>query len=196
MNPPTREGRKLGSVGTALDGLDVKVCGPDGTEQPIGQVGEVVVRGATLMLGYLGLPKATVDAIPDGWLRTGDLGYLDQDGYLFLTDRKNDVINRGGENISAREVEEVLYEHPLVVDAAVVGAPDAEYGELVVAFVVLRSGAPSPASVIEELIAHCREQLARFKVPARIEILEELPKNAVGKIAKQELRGRLRQLVP
>ncbi len=90
----------------------------------------------------------------------------------------------------------MLYEHPLVVDAAVVGAPDAAYGELVVALVVLRSGAPSPASVIEELIAHCREQLARFKVPARIEILEELPKNAVGKIAKQELRGRLRQLVP
>jgi acyl-CoA synthetase (AMP-forming)/AMP-acid ligase II len=196
MNPPTREGRKLGSVGTALDGLEVKVFGPDGTEQPIGQVGEVVVRGATLMLGYLGLPKATVDAIPDGWLRTGDLGSLDQDGYLFLTDRKNDVINRGGENISAREVEEVLYEHPLVVDAAVVGAPDAEYGELVVAFVVLRSGAPSPASVIEELITHCREQLARFKVPTRIETLEELPKNTVGKVAKQELRGRLRQLVP
>jgi acyl-CoA synthetase (AMP-forming)/AMP-acid ligase II len=196
MNPPTREGRKLGSVGTALDGLEVKVFGPDGTEQPIGQVGEVVVRGATLMLGYLGLPKATVDAIPDGWLRTGDLGYLDQDGYLFLTDRKNDVINRGGENISAREVEEVLYEHPLVVDAAVVGAPDAAYGELVVAFVVLRSGAPSPASVIEELITHCREQLARFKVPTRIETLEELPKNTVGKVAKQELRGRLRQLVP
>ena len=196
MNPPTREGRKLGSVGTALDGLEVKVFGPDGTEQPIGQVGEVVVRGATLMLGYLGLPKATVDAIPDGWLRTGDLGYLDRDGYLFLTDRKNDVINRGGENISAREVEEVLYEHPLVVDAAVVGAPDAAYGELVVAFVVLRSGAPSPASVIEELIAHCREQLARFKVPTRIETLEELPKNTVGKVAKQELRGRLRQLVP
>ena len=194
MNPPTREGRKLGSVGTALDGLEVRILGSDATEQAIGQVGEVVVRGDTVMLGYLGLPEATAEAIPDGWLRTGDLGYLDQDGYLFLTDRKNDLINRGGEMISAREVEEALYEHPLVLDAAVVAAPDAEYGEQIAAFVVLRGTELSSAEAIEELLAHCRKQLARFKIPTRVEVLKELPKNAVGKVAKQQLRAQLMDL--
>ena len=114
------------------------MLGADGIAMQTGQTGEIAVRGPTLMLGYLGLPEATAEAIPDGWLRTGDIGYLDPDGYLFLTDRKKDLIIRGGENISAREIEEVLYEHPLVVDAAVVGAQDAIYGEVVAAFVVLR----------------------------------------------------------
>ncbi len=134
MNPPTRHGRRLGSVGTALDGLEVRVLGPAGAEQPVGVVGEVAVRGPTLMLGYRGLPEATAEAIPDGWLRTGDLGFFDEDGSLYLTDRKKDVIIRGSENISAREVEEVLYTHPLVAETAVVGAPDVAYGEQVVAF--------------------------------------------------------------
>jgi long-chain acyl-CoA synthetase len=149
------------------------------------------VRGPTLMLGYLGLPEATAEAIPDGWLRTGDIGYLDPDGYLFLTDRKKDLIIRGGENISAREIEEVLYEHPLVVDAAVVGAPDAIYGEVVAAFVVLRDNniSTSSASIVEEILACCRERLTHFKVPAHVEIVEELPKNAVGKVTKQALRA-------
>ena len=115
-------------------------------------------------------------------------GYLDRDGYLFLTDRKKDIIIRGGENISAREIEEILYTHPLVADAAVVGAPDADLGERVVAFVVLRGEYPSAATVDETLLGHCREHLARFKVPTRIEVLAELPKNAVGKVAKQDLR--------
>ena len=166
------------------------MLGPDGVEQPAGSVGEIVVRGPTIMLGYLGLPQATKEAIPDGWLRTGDLGYLDRDGYLFLTDRKKDIIIRGGENISAREIEEVLYAHPLVVEAAVVGAPDTEFGERVVAFVELRGEQHFTAGASELLLAHCRERLARFKVPSRIEVLKEIPKNAVGKVAKQDLRGR------
>jgi acyl-CoA synthetase (AMP-forming)/AMP-acid ligase II len=190
MNPPTREGRRLGSVGTALDGLKVRVLGPNDTEQPVGSVGEVATQGPSVMLGYLGLPKETKEVIPDGWLRTGDLGYLDQDGYLFLTDRGKDLIIRGGENISPREIEEVLYAHAMVAEVAVVGLPDATYGERVVAFVVLRDRPLSPADLIEELLAHCRKRLARFKVPAQIEVLEEMPKNAVGKVAKQELRGR------
>ena len=191
MNPPTREGRRLGSVGTALDGLEVRVLGADGIAMQTGQTGEIAVRGPTLMLGYLGLPEATAEAIPDGWLRTGDIGYLDPDGYLFLKDRKKDLIIRGGENISAREIEEVLYEHPLVVDAAVVGAPDAIYGEVVAAFVVLRDNniSTSSASIVEEILACCRERLTRFKVPAHVEIVEELPKNAVGKVTKQALRA-------
>lgn len=196
MNPPTREGRKLGSVGTVLDGLEVKILGSDEKEQAMDQVGEVVARGDTLMVGYLGLPEVTAEAIPDGWLRTGDLGYFDDEGYLFLTDRKDDMIKRGGEKVSAREVEEVLYEHPMVVEAAVVGATDIAYGEVVIAFVVLRSEVTSPANVVEELTAHCRLQLAKFKVPARIEVWKELPKNTVGKVAKKELRERSLQIVP
>jgi acyl-CoA synthetase (AMP-forming)/AMP-acid ligase II len=190
MNPPTLEGRKLGSVGTALDGLNVRVIGSSGTEQPVGSVGEVVTEGPSVMLGYHGLPKETAEAIPDGWLRTGDLGYLDQDGYLFLTDRKKDLIIRGGENISPREVEEVLYAHAMVAEAAVLGLPDHIYGERVVAFVVPREVSRSRADVVEELLAYCRARLARFKVPAQIEVLHDMPKNAVGKIAKQELRRR------
>ena len=140
------------------------------------------------MLGYRGSPEATAEAIQNGWLRTGDLGYLDEDGYLFLTDRKKDIIIRGGENISSREVEEVLSEHPSIAEAAVVGAPDAQYGEQVVAFVVLGDGAASLKSVEAELLAHCRVRLARFKVPARIEAMTDLPKNAVGKVLRETLK--------
>ena len=191
MNPATLEDRRLGSVGKALDGVKVRVLGPDGTEQPVGTVGEIVTQGPSVMLGYLGLPKETAEAKPDGWLRTGDLGYVDKDGYLFLTDRKKDLIIRGGENISPREVEEALYAHAAVAEAAVLGMPDPIYGEQVVAFVVLRDQSRSQAGVVEELLAHCRLRLARFKVPAHIEVLHDMPKNAVGKIATRELRERL-----
>jgi long-chain acyl-CoA synthetase len=190
MNPPTLESRKLGSVGMALDGLNVQVLGSNGMEQPVGTVGEIVTEGPSVMLGYLGLPEETAEAIQGGWLRTGDLGYLDQDGYLFLTDRKKDLIIRGGENISPREVEEVLYSHVTVAEAAVLGVPDPIYGERVVAFVVPRDVSRSQADVVEELLAYCRARLARFKVPAQINVLHDMPRNAVGKIAKQELRGR------
>jgi long-chain acyl-CoA synthetase len=191
MNPPTLEDRKLGSVGKALEGVKVRVLGPDGTEQPVGTVGEIVTQGPSVMLGYLGLPKETAEAIPDGWLRTGDLGYVDKDGYLLLSDRKKDLIIRGGENISPREVEEALYAHATVAEAAVLGLPDPVYGEQVVAFVVLRDQSRSQAGVVEELLAHFRQRLARFKVPAHIEVLHDMPKNALGKIAKRELGERL-----
>jgi acyl-CoA synthetase (AMP-forming)/AMP-acid ligase II len=190
MNPPTLEGRKLGSVGIPLDGLDVRVLGSDGAEQPVGTVGEIATKGPSVMLGYLGLPKETAEAIPDGWLRTGDLGYLDRDGFLFLTDRKKDLIIRGGENISPKEVEEVLYAHPLVAEAAVVGLLDPVYGEQVGAFVVLRDPSRATVDAMNELLAHCRTRLARFKVPTRVEVLRGMLKNSVGKIAKQELKGR------
>ena len=188
MNPPRPEERRVGSVGTALDGVEVRIFGPGNIEQPVATVGEIVVRGSTLMLGYRNLPQATAEAIPDGWLRTGDLGYLDQDGYLFLTDRKKDIIIHGGKNISASEIEEVLYAHPTVAEAAVVGVPDPSYGEQVIAFVVLRGQTQSTSDASEILVAHCRKYFAPFKVPARVKVLEEMPKNAVGKVAKQELR--------
>jgi acyl-CoA synthetase (AMP-forming)/AMP-acid ligase II len=187
MNPPTLEERRLGSVGKALAGIELRILAPDGADQPAGKAGEVAIRGATLMLGYRGLPDETAEAIPDGWLRTGDLGYLDQDGYLFLTDRKKEIIVRGGENISPREIEDVLCAHPLVAEAAVLGAPDPYYGEQVMAFVVLRNRTASWTGVTTELMGHCRERLARFKVPARIDQLEALPKNATGKVIKQAL---------
>jgi len=187
MNPATWEGRRLGSVGKVLDGLEVVVLGEDNSVRPAKEVGEVAVRGPTVMLGYRGLPEATAEAIKDKWLLTGDLGYLNDDGYLFLTDRKKDIIIRGGENISSREIEEVLTAHPLVAEAAVVGAPDTQFGEQVVAFVVLRDRAGSLKGVEAELLAHCRTRLARFKVPTRFEELNDLPKNAIGKVLKQSL---------
>ena len=193
MNPATHEGRRLGSVGKVLDGLEVKVLGEDNSAQPSRAVGEIAVRGPTVMLGYRGLPGATAETIHDGWLRTGDLGYLDEDGYLFLTDRKKDIIIRGGENISPKEIEEVLSAHPLVAESAVVGAPDTQYGERVVAFVVLRGGTASLKTVEAELLAHCYRRLARFKLPAHIEVLSELPKNAVGKVSKKTLKEAARR---
>jgi long-chain acyl-CoA synthetase len=183
MNPATREGRRLGSVGKVLDGLELMVLGEDNSARPAREVGEIAVRGPTIMLGYRGLPEATAEAIQDG-----DLGYVDEDGYLFLTDRKKDIIIRGGENISSREIEEVLTAHPLVAEAAVVGMPDAQYGEQVVAFVVLRDRVSSPKSVEAALLAHCRARLARFKVPVLIEPMNDLPKNSIGKVLKQVLR--------
>jgi acyl-CoA synthetase (AMP-forming)/AMP-acid ligase II len=189
MNPPGWE-RRLGSVGTVLEGLALRVVDAHGADLPRGEVGEVAVQGPTLMLGYHGRPEATLEAVPDGWLRTGDLGYLERDGHLFLTDRKKDVINRGGENIASREVEEALYAHPAVAEAAVVGLPDREYGERVLACVVLKPGREADQHT---LLVHCRARLARFKVPERLELLDELPKNAVGKIAKTELRQRYGQ---
>ena len=187
MNSPSASERRLGSVGSVLDGLEVRIVDQEGNTLPAGVVGEVVMRGPTMMLGYRGLMEATREVIPDGWLRTGDLGYLDAEGFLFLTDRKKDIIIRGGENISARQVEEVLHEHPLVADAAVVGAPHPDYGETAIAYVVLRRQTANDDAQTT-LLSHCRSRLARFKVPTRIVLLAELPKNAAGKVAKQVLR--------
>ncbi len=187
MNPVSGR-RKPGSVGLPLRGQEIRIVGDDGRALPAGATGEICIRGPNVMQGYLNRPEETARTIRDGWLHSGDLGYLDQDGYLFVTDRKKDIIIRGGENISAREVEDVLYRHPGVLEAAVIGVPDPEYGEQVVACVVRQPGASIGG---EELIAFCREHLARFKTPRRVEFLDELPKNGVGKIAKAVLRQRL-----
>jgi acyl-CoA synthetase (AMP-forming)/AMP-acid ligase II len=187
MNPVSGR-RKAGSVGVPLAGQEVEIHDEEGRELPAGTVGEVCIRGGTVMQGYLNRPEETAAALRDGWLRSGDLGYVDADGYLFLTDRKKDIIIRGGENISAREVEDVLYRHPAVLEAAVVGAADPEFGEQPVACVVLRQGATTAP---DELIGFCRERLARFKAPRRVLLLDDLPKNAVGKIAKAALRAQV-----
>jgi long-chain acyl-CoA synthetase len=178
--------RKIGSIGPAIRGQDVSVQDDAGNEVPSGELGEVCLRGRNVMLGYLGNPEATAAALRDGWLHTGDVGYVDEDGYFFLVDRKKDMIIRGGENVYPREIEDVLLEHAGVQSAAVVGRPDEVRGEEVHAVVVLAAGVD-----VAQLEEHCRERLAPFKVPSTWDVVDELPKTATGKIDKKVLRARL-----
>ena len=164
--------------------MDVAVLSDDGTPAVTGEIGEIVCRGDAVMSGYWNNPEATRSTLKDGWLYTGDMGSFDERGYLTLRDRSKDVVISGGSNIYPREVEEVLLEHPGVSEAAVVGAPDAEWGEVVVAFIV---GAVEPAA----LDAHLLERIARFKRPKRYLFVDALPKNSYGKVLKRELRDAL-----
>jgi len=174
----------LGSVGYARSGMDVAVLGADGSPAPVGEIGEIVCRGDAVMSGYWRNPDATRATLKDGWLYTGDMGSFDARGFLTLRDRSKDVVISGGSNIYPREVEEVLLEHPGVAEACVVGTPDPEWGEVVVAFIV---GAVEPAA----LDAHLLQRIARFKRPKRYEFVDELPKNSYGKVLKRELRASL-----
>lgn len=179
---------RLASVGRPHTGVEVRVALDDDRPLAPGQVGEVLVRGDSVMAGYLNDPEASAQTLRNGWLHTGDLGSLDEEGFLTLKDRSKDVVISGGSNIYPREVEEVLIAHPAVLEAAVVGAPDPQWGECVVAFVVRRAG----ADVSErELDALCLDRIARFKRPKRYRFVAELPKNETGKVLKTELRRRL-----
>lgn len=177
----------LGSVGYARSGVDVAVRRADGTPADVGEIGEIVCRGDVVMSGYWQNPEATAATLQDGWLHTGDMGSFDDRGLLTLRDRSKDVVISGGSNIYPREVEEVLLEHPGVVEAGVVGAPDEEWGEVVVAFIVGSASA-------DELDAHLLDRIARFKRPKRYEFIDELPKNSYGKVLKRELRDRVRSV--
>jgi long-chain acyl-CoA synthetase len=181
----------LRSAGRPLPWVDVKIADSmTGTELGPGQVGEVWVRAPNVMLGYFNRPAETAAALtPDGWLRTGDGGYVDDDGYLFLTDRIKDMIVSGGENVYPIEVEDVLAQHADIADVAVVGIPDAHWGELVKAFVILRPGC---ATTADELVAFAREHLAGYKLPRAVEFVDDLPRTASGKVLKRELRERER----
>jgi long-chain acyl-CoA synthetase len=181
--------RKAGTVGLAMPGIDVQVMDETDRLLPVGEVGEVVVRGPNVMRGYLGRAEESAQSLRGGWLHTGDVGRFDADGYLTLVDRIKDMIIRGGENIYPKEIENVLHAHPAVLEAAVVGQPDPVFGEQPVAFVTLRPGFDTTA---DELIEHSRRSLARYKVPRQAFIEAALPKNAVGKIAKPVLRDRLK----
>ncbi|WP_324199031.1 class I adenylate-forming enzyme family protein [Nocardia amamiensis] len=185
LNPPSGP-RKPGTVGLPLPGQTVAIMDADGRLVAAGTSGEVVIRGANVMRGYLGRPEATARTVVDGWLHTGDVGYFDPDGYLVLVDRIKDMIIRGGENIYPKEIENVLHTHPAVLEAAVVGAPDPVLGEVPVAHVVTMPAAGVDAA---ELIAHCRNCLARTKLPVSIELTDALPRNPVGKIDKRKLRA-------
>ena len=177
----------LGSVGHPRSGVQVAVWRPDGTPAEIGEIGEIVCRGDVVMSGYWNNPAASAATLAGGWLHTGDMGSVDARGNLTLRDRSKDVVISGGSNIYPREVEEVLIAHPGVTEAAVIGAPDPEWGEVVVAFVVAGGSAPTPA----ELDAHLLDRIARFKRPKRYVFLDELPKSSYGKVLKRELRERL-----
>jgi len=184
---PVEGVRKAGTVGLPLPGQRVEIMNAAGEILPKGETGEVVVSGPTVMRGYLNRPEETATTIIDGWLHTGDIGYLDPDGYLSLVDRAKDMIIRGGENIYPKEIESVIYTHPGVLEAAVVGRPDPVYGEVPVAFVSFRDGA---GLTTDELRAHLAQHLAKYKLPAEIVALAEVPKNPVGKIDKPTLRRR------
>ncbi|MFI2302485.1 long-chain fatty acid--CoA ligase [Actinacidiphila glaucinigra] len=175
------------SVGVPGPGTMVRVVDDKGADVPFGEHGEIAVRGPMVVPGYWNRPEATEEALPGGELRTGDIGFMDEEGWLYVVDRKKDMINASGFKVWPREVEDVLYTHPAVREAAVVGVPDAYRGESVKAFVSLRPGAAAQPS---ELIGHCRERLAAYKYPREIEILPELPKTPTGKILRRELRAR------
>jgi long-chain acyl-CoA synthetase len=180
--------RKLGSVGQPLPGVDVRILDDADRVLPVGEVGEIGVRGPNVMLGYYRMAEETAHTLRGGWLHTGDVGRLDEDGYLYIVERKKDLIIRGGLNVYPREVEEVLYAHPGVAEAAVVGVPDPLMGEEACAFVVLRPGA---AAAPEALIVFCQERLAKFKCPKQVRLVEALPKSPIGKILRKELRALL-----
>jgi long-chain acyl-CoA synthetase len=178
-----RHRERLASVGYAQPMLEVSIRDAAGSALASGSIGEVCVRGDTVMQGYWQQPEATSAAIRDGWLYTGDVGQLDGDGFLTLLDRSKDLIISGGSNIYPREVEEVLLQHPAVQEASVIGRHDDEWGEVVVAYVVVRS----PVSAAE-LDTHCLEQIARFKRPKHYRFVDALPKNNYGKVLKTALR--------
>jgi acyl-CoA synthetase (AMP-forming)/AMP-acid ligase II len=177
---------KLGSVGRPCLYLELDIWDEQGRSLPAGERGEVVLRGPKVFIGYWRDADATAAAFAGGWFHTGDIGVRDEDGYLFIVDRLKDMIVSGGENIAGSEIERVLYEHESVVEAAVVARPDERWGEVPVAYVVVRSEATTP----EQLVEHCRGQLARFKVPKDVVLIDALPRNPSGKVLKRELRDR------
>jgi long-chain acyl-CoA synthetase len=183
-----RHAERLASVGVAQTPVRIRVTDAQGQDLPLGEVGEVLIQGDSVMAGYWRNPEATAKAIQNGWLFTGDMGCLDEDGFLTLKDRSKDMIISGGSNIYPREIEEVLLHAPGVAEVAVVGAPDAEWGEVVVAFVVPQDGHTLDKAALDAL---CLQEIARFKRPKRYEVVSSLPKNNYGKVLKTELRQRL-----
>jgi long-chain acyl-CoA synthetase len=183
FNHPDRE-RKAGSIGTPIEGVQLKLVDDEGAEVAAGELGEILIKGHNVMKGYWERPDATAEAIKDGWFATGDIAKVDEDGYYFIVDRKKELIIRGGYNVYPREIEEILYEHPDVREAAVVGVPHDELGEEVGAAVALKDGAAVDA---EELKAFVKEQVAGYKYPRFVWFVDELPKGPTGKILKREI---------
>jgi long-chain acyl-CoA synthetase len=182
FNPPDAR-RRPGSCGQSI-GCEIKILDEEDREVAAGELGEIALRGENIFKGYYKNEAATAHAFRGGWFHTGDIGYRDADGFYYIVDRKSDMIIRGGENIYPREIDEVLYLHPAIAAAAVIGVPDELYGEEVAAFVVLKEGHAASA---EEIAQFCRAHLADYKCPKTINFLAELPKGPTGKVLKREL---------
>ncbi len=185
FNMPDKE-RKPGTIGLAIPGCEMRCVDLDGKEVPHGEVGEIAIRGDNVMKGYWNKPEATAEAIPDGWFRTGDLATMDDEGYFTIVDRKKDMILRGGMNVYPREVEEVIYTHPDVLEVAVVGIPDELYGEQVGAAVALKEGSTTTP---EDVIAFTKERIAAYKYPRTVWVVDALPKGPTGKILRREVHA-------
>jgi long-chain acyl-CoA synthetase len=184
FNP--RGAKKVGSIGKPIWGVEFQLVGADGKiVTAVDEPGEICIRGHNLMKGYWKKPEATAEAIVDGWFHSGDIGQRDKDGYYYIVDRKKDMVIRGGFNVYPREIEEVLYAHPAVLEAAVIGVPHPSHGEEVKAVLALKPGHTATA---EDVIAYCKEKLAAYKYPRIVEFRESLPKGPTGKILKRELR--------
>jgi len=179
------ERSKIASAGRPVLGVDVRIQNEKGVDIDVGEVGEIISKGDALMKGYWNLPKETSNTIKDGWLHTGDMGRFDEEGYLYIVDRKHDMIISGGKNIYPREIEELLYRHEAILEASVIGVPDDYWGESVKALVVLKEGMTASE---EEIIAFCKENLASYKKPRSVEFRKELPKSPAGKILKRIIR--------
>lgn len=189
VNPPPHKGkRKIGSVGLPLPSVEIKIFDENDKEVPTGEIGEIVVRGPNVMLGYYKNPEATAEAMRNGWYHTGDMGKFDEEGYLYIVDRKKDMIIVGGINVYPSEVENQLLQHPAVLDCAVIGKPDPERGEVPLAVIVPKPGAdPDP----REIMAFCRQRMAPFKVPREIIFRQDLPRSGTGKVLKRLLKKEL-----
>ena len=183
-------GERLRSCGQAVAGVSLRIARDDGSAAPAGTVGRIQTKGANVMAGYWNRPEESAAAFVDGWLDTGDLGRMDEDGFVFIVDRAKDMIITGGENVYSAEVENALSAHAAVLEAAVVGLPHPRWGEAVTAAVTIRSGATATEA---DLIAHCRTRLASYKCPKSVRILAALPKSGAGKILKPALRQTLAQ---
>src|SRR5205085_3974662 len=176
---------KFGSVGTAVENFELKILDEHDLELPLGQWGEICIKGPGVMQGYWGKPEDTARALRGGWLHSGDIGTMDDEGYVFIVDRLKDMINVSGFKVWPAEVEQFLYRHPAIKEVAVYGIPDALKGERVKASVILKEGSTASG---EEIIAYCRERMAVYKAPESVAFVKELPKSATGKILKRLLR--------
>jgi acyl-CoA synthetase (AMP-forming)/AMP-acid ligase II len=185
LQPADHQGGLLRSCGKAYPGIDIKVLNEEGHEVKQGDVGEIVMKGAVVMKGYWNKADATTKSVKDGWFYTGDAGYFDKDGFLFIHDRVKDMIVSGGENIYPAEVENAVFGHASVADVAVIGVPDDKWGEAVKAIVVLKPGTTATA---EEIITYTRSRIAGYKLPKTVDFIEALPRNPSGKILRRELR--------
>jgi len=188
INPFSGGKRKVGSIGLPISDTMARIVSLDDgqTDMPVGETGEIIIKGPQVMKGYWQMPEETADTLKDGWLYTGDIAKMDDEGYFFIVDRKKDMIISGGLNVYPRDIEEVFYEHPKVMEATAIGVPHASRGEQVKVFVVLCEG---ETATEEELLEYCKDKLATFKLPTMIEFREELPKTNVGKILKKDLKA-------